>query len=136
MSFDVQSTRNAVWRRTEASTVPGKNPKRHALLRNSVTLGMNSASNVVRSVQAPLLGAPTMRKWTMPLTLLGLGGLGYLILSARGQQALRWMAENVDRGPDRFLEWNEAAQRDLDRIQVALNRVADSLQAGAFESES
>ena len=77
-----------------------------------------------------------MRKWTMPLTLLGLGGIGYLILSERGQQALRWMAENVSRGPDKFLEWNETAQRELDRIQVALNDVADSMQAGRFESES
>ena len=77
-----------------------------------------------------------MRKWTMPLTLLGLGGLGYLVLSERGQQALRWMTENLDRGPDKFQEWNEAAQRDLDRIQVALNRVADSVQAGTFESET
>lgn len=82
------------------------------------------------------LGAITMRKWTMPLTLLGLGGLGYLILSERGQQALRLIAESISRGPDKFLEWNETAQRELDRIQVALNRVADSLQAGSFESEA
>ena len=67
----------------------------------------------------------------MPLTMLGLGGLGYLILSERGQQALRWLAENISHGPDRFLEWNEAAQRELDRIQVALNRVADSLSGTA-----
>ncbi len=77
-----------------------------------------------------------MRKWTMPLTLLGLGGIGYLILSERGHKALRWMAENLSRGPDKFLEWNEAAQRELDRIQAALNQVADSLQAGTIESET
>ncbi len=78
-----------------------------------------------------------MRKWTMPLTLLGLGGgIGFLILSERGQQAMRWMAENLSRGPDKFLEWNETAQRELDRIQAALNEVADSLQAGTIESET
>jgi hypothetical protein len=77
-----------------------------------------------------------MRKWTMPLTLLGLGGIGYLVLSERGQQVLRWMAENVRRGPDKFLEWNEAAQRELDRIQATLNQVADSLQATTIESET
>ena len=76
-----------------------------------------------------------MRKWTMPLTLLGLGGLGYLILSERGQQALRWITENVSRGPEKFLEWNESAQRELDHIQEALNRVADSLQSDSLESE-
>jgi hypothetical protein len=26
------------------------------------------------------------------------------------------------------VEWNEAAQRELDRIQIALNRVAESLE--------
>ena len=77
-----------------------------------------------------------MRKWTMPLTLLGLGGLGYLILSERGQQALRWVAESVSRGPGKFLEWNESAQRELDRIQEALNRVADSLQGDTIESQT
>ena len=76
-----------------------------------------------------------MRKWTMPLTVLGVGGLGYLVLSERGQQTLRWIAENISRGPSKFLEWNEAAQRELDRIQVALNRVADTLQAGTVETQ-
>ncbi len=77
-----------------------------------------------------------MRKLTMPLTLLGLGGLGYLILSERGQRALRWLAENAGRGPDKFLEWNESAQRELDRLQDALNRVAESLQGDTIESET
>ncbi len=70
-----------------------------------------------------------MRKIYVPLTLLGLGGLGWLFLTERGQKALRWVGENVQRGPARLLEWNEVAQRELDRIQVALNRVAESLQA-------
>lgn len=70
-----------------------------------------------------------MRKWTMPLAVLGVGGLGYLVLSERGQRALRWIIDNISQGPDKFLEWNEAAQRELDRIQVALNRVSESLAA-------
>jgi hypothetical protein len=70
-----------------------------------------------------------MRKWYVPLTLMGLGGLGVLCLTERGRKTLRWIFENVHRAPESFLEWNEAAQRELDRIQTALNRVADSLQA-------
>ncbi len=69
-----------------------------------------------------------MRRMYVPLTLLGLAGLGWLFLSQRGQQALRWVGDTLSR-PEKFLEWNEAAQRELDRIQVALNRVADTLQA-------
>lgn len=70
-----------------------------------------------------------MRKIYVPLTLVGLGGLGWLLLTDRGREVLRWITENLQRGPDRLLEWNEAAQRELDRIQTALNRVAESLQA-------
>ncbi|MGH9524125.1 MAG: hypothetical protein ACRD3E_16505 [Terriglobales bacterium] len=75
-----------------------------------------------------------MRKWTVPLAVLGLGGLGYLVLSDQGQRAIRWIADNISRGPDKFLEWNAAAQRELDRIQVALNRVSESL-AGLTQTQ-
>jgi hypothetical protein len=70
-----------------------------------------------------------MRTVYIPLTLLGLGGIGWLFLTERGREALRWTEEAVRQGPGRLLEWNEAAQRELDRIQVALNRVAESLEA-------
>jgi hypothetical protein len=66
-----------------------------------------------------------MRSWYVPLTIVGISGLGLLFLTNRGRQALRWMAENLHHA----IEWNEAAQRELDRIQVALNRVAESLEA-------
>jgi hypothetical protein len=68
-----------------------------------------------------------MRKWYVPVTLIGLSGLGMLFLTDRGRKALRWAFDNIDRAPDALLEWNEAAQRELDRIQTALNRVAESL---------
>jgi hypothetical protein len=70
-----------------------------------------------------------MRKWYMPLTLLGIGGLGLLFLTERGRRGLRWAARNMHRAPDTLLDWNEAAQRELDRIQNALEHVADSLGA-------
>lgn len=70
-----------------------------------------------------------MRKIYVPLTLVGLGGLGWLLLTDHGRRVLRWIGENLESGPGRLLEWNEAAQRELDRIQTALNRVAESLQA-------
>ncbi len=70
-----------------------------------------------------------MRKWYVPVTVLGIAGLGMLVLTDRGRAALRWMYENLNRAPESLLEWNEAAQRELDRIQTALNRVAASLEA-------
>ncbi len=65
-----------------------------------------------------------MRSWYMPLTILGISGVGFLLLTDRGRTALRWVAENLQSA----IEWNEAAQRELDRIQIALNRVAESLE--------
>jgi hypothetical protein len=71
----------------------------------------------------------TMRKWYVPVTVVGLGGLGVLFLTERGRSRLRWAVSNLHRAPGRLLEWNESAQRELDRIQTALNRVAHTLEA-------
>jgi hypothetical protein len=70
-----------------------------------------------------------MRKWYVPVTVIGLSGLGLLVMSNRGRNAVRWVFENMHRAPGRLLEWNETAQRELDHIQTALNRVAQSLEA-------
>lgn len=69
-----------------------------------------------------------MRKWYVPLTVAGLGGLGVLLLTERGRTALRWMFANLHNAPEALLEWNDAAQHELERIQSALNRVASSLE--------
>lgn len=68
-----------------------------------------------------------MRKWYVPVTVIGVGGLGVLFLTDRGRKAIRWVFENAQRAPSVILEWNETAQRELDRIQSALNRVSESL---------
>jgi len=70
-----------------------------------------------------------MRKWYVPVTVIGLSGVGLLVLTNRGRNAARWLFENMHRAPGTLLEWNEAAQRELDHIQAALNRVAQSLEA-------
>ncbi len=77
-----------------------------------------------------------MRKWYMPLTLMGLGGLGLLLVTERGRRSLRWLAEHAPNAPNKLLEWNETAQRELDRIQNALNRVSESLQSANSPSQS
>jgi hypothetical protein len=69
-----------------------------------------------------------MRKWFVPLTMLGIGSLGALILSERGRQALDWIFDRIDEAPDRIADWNDTAQSELDKIQSALNEIADTLQ--------
>ncbi len=70
-----------------------------------------------------------MRKWFLPLTVLGIGGIGALLLSEAGRRSLEWFFDRLDEAPDRLAEWNESAQSELEKIQNALNEVADTLQA-------
>lgn len=66
------------------------------------------------------------RYWYLPVTVFGLGGLGFLCLSERGREALRRLSSAAS-GP-RLEEWNEAAQHELDRLQASVDRLAKSLQ--------
>ncbi len=68
-----------------------------------------------------------MRRWFLPVTVMGIGGLGVLLFTDRGRRAVEWLLESAEDAPARLAEWNEAAQRELDRIQTALDRVAQSL---------
>jgi hypothetical protein len=69
-----------------------------------------------------------MRRYYVPLTVMGVAGVGLLLFSERGRQALRWISENFEGAPEAFFGWNEAAQRELDRLQAAVNQLAESLQ--------
>ena len=69
-----------------------------------------------------------MRRYYVPLTVLGLAGVGLLLFSEGGRQAVRWIADNFEDAPDTFLGWNEAAQRELDGLQAAVNQLAETLE--------
>ncbi len=69
-----------------------------------------------------------MRKWFLPLTVLGIGGIGALLFSEEGRRRLNWLFDRLDEAPDRFAEWNESAQTELEKIQDALNELSDTLQ--------
>jgi len=69
-----------------------------------------------------------MRKWYVPLTVLGLGGIGILLLSERGREAMRWLSDRLEQAPERLGQWNDTAQQELDYIQEALNRIAESIE--------
>lgn len=71
-----------------------------------------------------------MRKWYLPLTVLGLGGIGAALLSERGRSFLTSLFERSSQGASKFVEWNETAQSELARIQKALDRIAEHLDPG------
>lgn len=66
-------------------------------------------------------------KWYLPMAIFGLGSLGLLVLTERGRDAVRWIGEQFEQAPDRLLDFNDAAQREIDRIQLALDQLAESL---------
>jgi hypothetical protein len=68
-----------------------------------------------------------MRKWFVPLTVLGVGGIGAFLLTDKGETLQRWRAAFYD-APQRWEEWNESAQLELEHIQAALNQIAESLE--------
>jgi hypothetical protein len=71
-------------------------------------------------------GSP-MRRWYVPLTVLGLGGISALLLTERGRALLRTLIERFQQAPDKLLEINDTLQVELDRIQAALDKIAESV---------
>lgn len=69
-----------------------------------------------------------MRKWFVPLTVAGIGGLGVFLFSESGRRALRWIGQYVRWNSEGVLEWNDAAEDELQRIQETLGTIAESLQ--------
>ena len=76
-----------------------------------------------------------MRKWFVPLTVLGVSGIGAFLLTARGKETLRSWRAAFEQTPEGWGDWNENAQLELERIQDALNQIAASLQRGREASQ-
>jgi len=68
-----------------------------------------------------------MRRWYVPLTVLGLGSISLMLLSERGRNTLRALVRNFGDAAGRLWEWNDGLQDELDRIQAMLDKVAESL---------
>ena len=70
-----------------------------------------------------------MRKWYLPLTVLGMAGLTALALSERGRESVRRMLGRMEDSPEPFRGWNEASQRQLESLKEALARLSETLHA-------
>jgi len=65
-----------------------------------------------------------MRKWYVPLTMLGLGGLGLLFVTERGQQAVRSLLDTIT---DRRHEFEPHVDHELAQIASALDEIEAQL---------
>lgn len=88
---------------------------------------MNVSSEVEMVAPAAAPAERAMRKWLVALTVVGVGGVGAFLLTERGQQALRRRLAWFEEDPEPWSNWNQAAQAELERIQSALNQIAQSL---------
>ena len=70
-----------------------------------------------------------MRKWLVPLLALGAGGVGAFFLTPKGRETLQALWARFEPIPERWQEWNDNAQLELERIQNALNQISQSLES-------
>ncbi len=68
-----------------------------------------------------------MRKWAVPLTVASIGGLGVLFLATRGRETLNRLLSYMESAPDAIREFNDTAEREIARLQTAVDELADSL---------
>jgi len=68
-----------------------------------------------------------MRRWYVPLTVIGIGSVGALLLTERGRSVMHRLLERFWEAPETLLDWEGNLESELDRIQAALDCIADSL---------
>jgi hypothetical protein len=71
-----------------------------------------------------------MRRWYVPLTVLGLGGLGVLFGTERGRHALRRASDFFEDAPARLDQWNNTLEQEMASIQEAVDSIASAIAPG------
>jgi len=75
--------------------------------------------------------ASPMRKWTLPLTVLGLSGVAAFLLTRKGRAAisgaLQNVVETINGAPAQIEQWGDDAQHELNEIRKAVENISESL---------
>lgn len=66
-----------------------------------------------------------MRRWLMAAAVVAVGGVGAFLLTDNGKDSVRRWPAAFESDGGTWNEWNEAAQLELERIQAALNEIAE-----------
>ena len=69
-----------------------------------------------------------MKNWLAPIAVLGLSGVGLVVASKRGREKVRSFLEGFGRSGDPLSEVGKFFDDQLDAIQHALDRLAESLE--------
>ncbi len=65
-----------------------------------------------------------MRKWTLPLTVVGLSGLGAVLLSKRARRLVGFTPGRSGENSGRLVAWNDSATDELHKIKQAVEELA------------
>ena len=68
-----------------------------------------------------------MRKWFVPITVFGLGGLGVLLGTEKGREAVRRVRQFVNDTPEHISGINGAVEHELDSLQESVDALAKRL---------
>ncbi|HUS18054.1 MAG TPA: hypothetical protein VMZ25_00215 [Terriglobales bacterium] len=68
-----------------------------------------------------------MRRWYLPLTVLGLGSLGVLVASERGRTMLRQLGRGLEKAPDQLRDWSDAFDCEIAKIQTTVDSLNELL---------
>ena len=69
-----------------------------------------------------------MRKWWMTAAVVGASGVGAFLLTEKGKESLRRLRARLEADTAADSGWDDSARQELERIQGALNRLAESLE--------
>jgi len=69
-----------------------------------------------------------MKNWFLPITVLGLSGLGLLCASERGRERVRQALDKFMEHGDPLGEFNKFCEDQLETIQRNLDRISQALE--------
>jgi hypothetical protein len=69
-----------------------------------------------------------MKNWFLPVTVLGLSGLGLLFASERSRQRMRQAFDKLLEHGDPLGEFNKFCEDQLEMIQRNLDRISEALE--------
>lgn len=69
-----------------------------------------------------------MKNWFLPVTVLGLSGLGLLFASERGRERVRQALDKLMEHGDPLGEFNKFCEDQLETIQRNLDRISEALE--------
>jgi hypothetical protein len=77
-----------------------------------------------------------MRNWLLPVTVLGLSGLGLIFASERGRERVLTFLDRMVENGDPLGEFNKLCEEQLNTIQNGLDRLAEALKESQVESQA